>query len=118
MKKPTSVTSNQPAETSNDPLTDLLRSGAKSLLMEAIHVEVDEYISILACLRDESGWGLSSRTATHPPAMCRQASVALRSPPTRQRSTRRAAACRPISPLSPRGVELIALTAVGQRHWT
>jgi len=44
-----------PSTPDNDPLTDILRRGARSLLAQAIEAEVAEYLDARAHLRDQAG---------------------------------------------------------------
>ena len=55
MKEDTVVTLRQPGSFSDDPLTDILRTGARQLLTQAIEAEVEEHISAHADLTDDQG---------------------------------------------------------------
>src|SRR5262245_44432354 len=44
-----------PSAPCDDPLTDILRRGARTLLAQAIEAEVDAYLRARAHLRDEAG---------------------------------------------------------------
>ncbi len=55
MKEDTVVQLRQPGSFSEDPLTDLLRAGARQLLAQAIEAEVDAHIAAHADLTDAAG---------------------------------------------------------------
>jgi putative transposase len=55
MKEDTVVALRQPGAFSDDPLTDILRAGARQLLAQAIEAEVDGHIAIHADLTDAQG---------------------------------------------------------------
>jgi putative transposase len=55
MKEDTVIALRQPGSFSNDPLTDILRSGARQLLAQAIEAEVAAHISAHADLTDDGG---------------------------------------------------------------
>ena len=55
MKEGTVVGLRQPGSFSDDPLTDILRSGARQLLAQAIEAEVGAHIAAHACLSDGRG---------------------------------------------------------------
>ena len=45
----------KPGEISEDPLTELLRSGARQLIANAVEAELDEYLLQFAALKDVMG---------------------------------------------------------------
>ncbi len=55
MKDDTVVTLQQPGSFSDDPLTDVLRAGARQLLAQAIEAEVESHILAHADLTDDNG---------------------------------------------------------------
>jgi transposase-like protein len=55
MKEDTVVSFRQPGSFSDDPLTDILRSGARQLLAQAIEAEVEAHIAAHADLTDDRG---------------------------------------------------------------
>lgn len=55
MKEDTVVSFRQPGSFSTDPLTDILRSGARQLLAQAIEAEVEAHIAAHADLTDDRG---------------------------------------------------------------
>jgi hypothetical protein len=55
MKETTIVTLRQPGSFSDDPLTDILRAGARQLLGQAIEAEVAVHIEAHADLTDAAG---------------------------------------------------------------
>ena len=55
MKEDTVIALRQPGSFSDDPLTDILRSGARQLLTQAIEAEVEGHIAAYADLTDGSG---------------------------------------------------------------
>ena len=86
MKKDTVVSLKKPAEES-DPLTSLLRDGARQLLHEAVEAELTDYLSQYQAERDTSGRRCVVRNG-HLPArtlMTGLGEVAIRVPKTRDR---------------------------------
>ncbi len=55
MKEDTVIAFRQPGSFSDDPLTDILRAGARQLLGQAIEAEVEEHIAAHADLSDAQG---------------------------------------------------------------
>jgi hypothetical protein len=55
MKEDTVIAFRQPGSFSADPLTDILRAGARRLLGQAIEAEVEEHIAAHADLSDAQG---------------------------------------------------------------
>ena len=55
MKEDTVVSFRQPGSFSDDPLTDILRSGARRLLAQAVEAEVEAYITAHSGLTDAQG---------------------------------------------------------------
>ena len=55
MKDDTVVSFRQPGSFSDDPLTDILRAGARQLLAQAVEVEVEVHIAAHADLTDAAG---------------------------------------------------------------
>ena len=55
MKDDTVVAFRQPGSFSDDPLTDILRAGARQLLAQAVEVEVEVHIAAHADLTDAEG---------------------------------------------------------------
>jgi putative transposase len=55
MKEDIVVALRQPGSFSDDPLTDILRTGARQLLAQAIEAEVDAHITAHADLTDDEG---------------------------------------------------------------
>ena len=55
MKEGTVIALRQPGSFSDDPLTDILRGGARQLLAQAIEAEVDAHIAAHAGLADAQG---------------------------------------------------------------
>ncbi len=45
----------KPGEISEDPLTELLRVGAKQLIADAVEIELQDLLSQYAAQRDEQG---------------------------------------------------------------
>jgi putative transposase len=66
MKKATPILETEPAVTSNDVLTDVLRSGAQRLLAAALETEVESYLAQHANARDEVGRRLVVRNGHCP----------------------------------------------------
>lgn len=66
MKKATPIIETEPAESSNDVLTDVLRSGAQRLLAVALEAEVDSYLAEHSRARDEAGRRLVVRNGRCP----------------------------------------------------
>jgi putative transposase len=66
MKKPTDFNAFQPATTPIDPLTELLREGAKKMLQAAINEEVEDYLSQFIDRRDADGKRLVVRNGLAP----------------------------------------------------
>ncbi len=56
MKDDTVVTLHQPGSISEDPLTNVLRSGARQLLAQAVEAEVEGHIAAHVDLTDAQGW--------------------------------------------------------------
>ena len=67
MTKATPFTPTQPVSTTEDVLTEVLRSGAQRLLAAALEAEVDSYLAGYADLRDEAGRQLVVRNGHCPP---------------------------------------------------
>lgn len=67
MKKATPFTSSQPAMTTEDVLTEVLRAGAQRLLAAALEAEVESYLTKHAAQRDEAGHRLVVRNGYCPP---------------------------------------------------
>ncbi|MCP4003668.1 MAG: IS256 family transposase [bacterium] len=61
MKKATPFTENEPVESSEDVLTEIVRSGAKKMLAAALEQEVADYLAQHAGARDEHGHQLVVR---------------------------------------------------------
>jgi transposase-like protein len=55
MKEDTIIQLRQPGSFSDDPLTDLLRAGARQLLAQAVEAEIDAHIAVHADLTDGNG---------------------------------------------------------------
>lgn len=55
MKEDTVLQFTDPAGISPDPLTEVLRKGARDLLARAVEAEVSEFLTAHACLTDEAG---------------------------------------------------------------
>lgn len=66
MKKPTDFNAFQPATTPIDPLTEVLREGAKKMLQAAINEEVEDYLSQFTNRRDAEGKRLVVRNGLAP----------------------------------------------------
>ena len=86
MKKDTVVSLKKPAEES-DPLTSLLRDGARQLLHEAVEAELTDYLSQYQAERDSSGRRCVVRNGYLPARtlMTGLGEVAIRVPKTRDR---------------------------------
>ena len=86
MKKDTVVSLKKPAEES-DPLTSLLRDGARQLLHEAVEAELTDYLSQYQVERDSSGRRCVVRNGYLPARtlMTGLGEVAIRVPKTRDR---------------------------------
>ena len=55
MSKNRIITLKKPGEISADPLTELLRSGARKLITDAVEVELQQLLSQYASLKNEQG---------------------------------------------------------------
>jgi putative transposase len=66
MKKPTDFNAFQPATTPIDPITEVLREGAKKMLQAAINEEVEDYLSQFTDRRDAEGKRLVVRNGLAP----------------------------------------------------
>ncbi len=55
MRDDTVVTLQQPGSFTDDPLTDILRAGARQLLAQAVEAEVEAHIAVRADLTDGNG---------------------------------------------------------------
>jgi hypothetical protein len=55
MKEDTVVALHQPGSLSDDPLTDILRAGARQLLTQAVEAEIEGHIAAHADLTDAFG---------------------------------------------------------------
>ena len=55
MKKDSLARINNPAENEEDPLAEILRQGARSLMAQALEAEIELFLSQYKDLRDKSG---------------------------------------------------------------
>jgi transposase-like protein len=87
MKEDTVVPFRQPGSFSDDPLTEVLRAGARQLLAQAIEAEVDVHIAAHAHLRDDGGRRRVVRHGDLPERMVQTGigAVAVRTPRARDR---------------------------------
>lgn len=87
MKEDTIVRFRQPGSFSDDPLTDVLRAGARQLLAQAIEAEVEAHITAHSHLLDEDGRRRVVRHGHLPERLVQTGigAVAVRAPRTRDR---------------------------------
>ena len=87
MKEDTVVAFRQPGSFSDDPLTEVLRVGARQLLEQAIEAEVEAHIAAHAHLRDDGGRRRVVRHGHLPERLVQTGigSVAVRTPRARDR---------------------------------
>jgi hypothetical protein len=79
MSKHSVVAFPPPHAASADPLTEVLRQGARRLLAQAIEAEVETLLAIDADVRDERGRQASCEMGPYPNARCKPVSVRSRS---------------------------------------
>ena len=87
MKEDTIVRFRPPGSFSDDPLTDVLRAGARQLLAQAVEAEVEAHIAAHAHLLDEGGRRRVVRHGHLPERLVQTGigSVAVRAPRARDR---------------------------------
>jgi len=61
MNKRTSAEQKNPGESTEDPLTEVLRQGARKLLAQAVEDEVTEFLAEQTDIRDDQGRQMSVR---------------------------------------------------------
>lgn len=55
MKQDTAIEIKKPETFIDDPITELVRQGARDILFKALEIEIDSFISLYADLKDDQG---------------------------------------------------------------